>query len=93
MNLMLHVGLCSLLAVLTVSVSLYRKWLEDRCDHYIHLHNDSHDTAVVQSQADVCKRIEIMDKLKTGLLVATIVYALSIGAIASYLAWMAQPGS
>jgi len=91
MNYYLHIGVCVALILSIVALGLYRKWLEDRCDHYIHLHGDAHDTAVIDTQSAMCKRIEVLDKLKTGLIVAVIVYALAVAAYATYLAWNTQP--
>ncbi|MCU1292081.1 MAG: hypothetical protein JWP08_931 [Bryobacterales bacterium] len=87
MNLVLNTIVCAALALVTLGVSLYRKYLEDHCDHYIHLHNDSHDASVVTAQSELCKRIEMMDKLRKGLMAATIVYAVAIAGFASYSAW------
>jgi hypothetical protein len=87
MNLTLNIIACGLLLCCAVGVSVYRNWLEEHCDHYIHLHNDTHDAAVVNAQSAICRRLEMMDKLKTSLIVATIVYALVIVGIASYNAW------
>ncbi len=86
-TIVLNVILCCMLAVIAVGVSLYRKYLEDHCDHYIHLHDDSHDSSVVSSQSAICKRIEVMDKLKNGLIVAVIAYAVAIAGFAAYTAW------
>ena len=88
-TLVLNIILCCVLVLITVGVSLYRKYLEDHCDHYIHLHNDSHDASVINAQDAICRRIEIMDKLRTGLIVAVIVYALAIVGFATYSAWNA----
>ncbi len=90
MNYPLHIGICVALVVLAIAVGLYRKWLEDRCDHYVHLHGDAHDVAVVDAQSAMCRRIDMLDKVKTGLIVAVILYALAIGGLATYLAWNAQ---
>ncbi len=87
MNLTLNLIACGLLLALAIAVSVYRNWLEEHCDHYIHLHNDSHDATLVQGQSALCRRLEVMDKLKIGLITATIVYALVIVGIASYSAW------
>lgn len=87
MNLTLNLILCGLLLVLAVGVAVYRNWLEDHCDHYIHLHNDSHDASIINEQSDLCRRLGMMDKLKTGLIAAVIVYALVIVGVATYNAW------
>lgn len=87
MNLTLNIIVCAALALVALGVSLYRKYLEDHCDHYIHLHNDSHDSSVINAQAEICKRIDMMDKLRKGLLAAVIVYALAIAGFAFYNAW------
>jgi hypothetical protein len=73
--------------VITVGVSLYRRWLENHCDHYIHLHSDTHDAAVVSTQAAMCRKLDLLEKLRIGLIVAVVVYALAIAGIASYAAW------
>ena len=90
MHLMLNLILCSALALVTLGVSLYRKYLEDHCDHYIHLHNDSHDSSVINAQSEICKRIDTMDKLRKGLFAAVIVYAVAIAGFACYTAWNAS---
>ncbi len=92
MNLVINIAICGLLALFGIGVSLYHKYLEDHCDHYIHLHNDSHDTSVVDAQSEACRRIEAMDKLRKGLFAAAIVYAVAIGAYAAYSAWNTQGG-
>lgn len=87
MNLTLHIILCGVLVALAVATGLYRKWLEDHCDNYLHLHGDSHDSSLVAAQAGVCKKLEIMSKVRTALIVAAIVYAVAIAGLASYEAW------
>ena len=87
MNYTLHISLCVLLVMFAVAVGLYRKYLEDHCDHYLHLHDDSHDASIVSSQSAICKRIEMLDKLKNGLIAAAVVYAVAVAGFASYLAW------
>lgn len=90
MNLTMNLVICGVLALVAIGVSLYHKYLEDHCDHYIHLHNDSHDATVVNAQAEICKRIEAMDKLRKGLFAAVIVYAVAIAGFAAYSAWNAR---
>jgi hypothetical protein len=80
------------LVVVVIALFLYHRWLENHEDHYIHLHGDPHDATIVDSQAAICKRMELIDKLKNALLVAAILYGLTIAAIAVYLAWT-NPGS
>jgi hypothetical protein len=89
MNLTLHLVLCGVLLLATVGVALYRKWLEDHCDNYIHLHNDSHDVAVVDTQQGLCRRLESIGKLQTLMIAAVIAYALIIVAVLTYNAWKA----
>ncbi len=93
MNLAMHLALCGVLLLATIGVVIYRKWLEDHCDNYIHLHNDSHDVAVVHSQEDLCRKVTTMARLQTGLIAATIAYAVIIAAVASYSAWQTAGGS
>ena len=90
MNLVLHSVLFGALLVSTVAVSLYRKWLEDHCDNYLHLHTDTHDAALVTTQSNLCRRLEVIDKVKTGLIAATIIYGVAIAGFATYSAWVAS---
>ena len=87
MNLTLHIILCGVLVALTVATSLYRRWLENHCDNYLHLHSDTHDTSIVETQAGLCKKLDGLTKIRTALIVATIVYALAIAGYATYEAW------
>jgi|GraSoiStandDraft_50_1057286.scaffolds.fasta_scaffold75043_2 hypothetical protein len=90
MNMAINLSLCGVLLVAAVAVSLYRRWLENHCDSYIHLHNDPHDATIVTTQAAMCKRLETVSKLTKALVVAVILYALAIGAFAIYTAWNSQ---
>ena len=87
MNLTLNIVLCGVLVACTVAAGLYRKWLEDHCDNYLHLRSNSHDTTLVTAQADVCKRLDVLSKVRTALIVATILYAVAIAGFATYEAW------
>ena len=87
MNLILNLGLCGVLILIIVAVALYRKWLEDHGDHYIHLHNDSIDSRVITTQTSMAKRIETLEKLTRYLIVAAIVYGIAIAGAALYSAW------
>jgi len=90
MNLVLHLSILGVLIVGAVAVGLYRKYLEDHCDNYLHLHNDSHDATLVTTQSAICKRLEVMAKIRTALIVAVIVYGVAIAAMAIYTAWNTQ---
>jgi hypothetical protein len=87
MNLILNLSLCGVVIVAAIAAGLYRKYLEDHCDHYLHLHPDTHDASVVTAQNAMCKRIETIDKVKTALIVAAVIYAIAIAAFATYNAW------
>jgi hypothetical protein len=87
MNLMVHISLFTVLTAILVGVYVYRHWLENQDDHYIHLHDDSHDDSIVNSQTVMGRRLETVDKVKNGLLAATIVYAVAIAAMGVYWAW------
>jgi hypothetical protein len=92
MNITLHIVLCAVLALIAVGVALYKKWLEDHDDHYIHLHNDAVDTRIITTQATMAKRIEGLEKATRYLTIAVIVYAVFIGGLAAYMAWTASAG-
>lgn len=92
MNLTVHMSLCGILALIVVALFVYRRWLENHDDPYIHLHNDSHDSSIVTSQNAAAKRLDVVDKVKNGLLVAVVVYVLAIVGMLGYMAWN-SPGS
>ena len=92
MNLTFHLSLWGILLLVVIGLFIYRRWLENHDDPYIHLHNDSHDSSIITSQSAAAKRLDIVDKLKNGLLIAVIVYALAIAGIVGYIAW-STPGT
>ena len=87
MNYTFQILLCGVFLLLTVALYLYRHWLENHGDHYIHLHDDQHDSAIINAQQVICKRCEMVDKLKYGALIATILYAVAIGGFAIFETW------
>jgi len=93
MNLMYNVAALTILVLAVVGLYVYRRWLENHEDHYIHLHNDSHDSSIITSQTSMAKRLQMVDKLKNGLLAAVILYALAIAAMAVYAGWTTNPQS
>ncbi len=86
MNLTFNLIMCGVLVAVTVGVGIYRKWMEDHCDNYIHLR--SHESTLISTQAAVCKKIGVLDKVRTGLIVAVILYAVAIAGFATYDAWL-----
>jgi hypothetical protein len=91
-NLTFHLGLCGLLALVVVALFVYRRWLENHDDPYIHLHNDSHDSSIITSQNSAAHRLDVVDKVKNGLLIAVILYVLAIVGMLAYTAWN-NPGT
>ena len=89
MNLAVHITILGLLIAAIVGLLLYRKYLEDYCDHNIHLHNDSHDSSIIMAQSAECRRVELIDKTKNYLIAAVCLYALTIIAITAYQSWNA----
>jgi hypothetical protein len=87
MNVTVHLIVCGVLALSVIALFLYRHWLENHDDPYIHLHNDAHDSSIITTQTSMAKRLEVIDKAKNGLLIAVILYALAIAAMAIYSAW------
>ncbi len=87
MNYTLHLTICGALLCITAGLYLYRHWLDNHGDHYIHLRDHSQDSAIINAQASMCKRCETVDKLKYGTLTATILYAVAIGLMAAFEAW------
>ncbi len=93
MNLMYNVAALTILILAVAGLYLYRRWLENHEDHYIHLHDDSHDTSIIGSQTSMAKRLDMVDKLKNAGLAAVILYALAIAAMAAYAGWTSNPQS
>jgi hypothetical protein len=87
LNLTNHVVILAVLALAVVGIYLYRRWLENHDDHYIHLHNDIHDAGIINSQTHMAKRLEAVDKIKNFALAAVILYGLAVAAIAVYIGW------
>lgn len=87
MNFTIHLSLCGVLAACVVGVYIYRHWLENHDDPYIHLHNDSHDDSIINTQTTMGRRLDMIDRVKNGLLAATIAYAVAIAAMGVYWAW------
>ena len=87
MNLTYHIVALVVLIAAVIGLYLYRRWLENHDDHYIHLHNDAHDASIISTQASMAKRLDTVDKLKNAGLVAVIVYAVAIAAMAVYIGW------
>jgi hypothetical protein len=87
MNFMYHVVALVVLIAAVVCLYLYRRWLENHDDHYIHLHNDSHDAGIINTQTSMAKRLDAIDKLKNAGLAAVIIYGLAIAAMAVYTGW------
>jgi uncharacterized protein (UPF0333 family) len=93
MNFTFHLVALVVLIAAVCGLYLYRRWLENHDDHYIHLHNDAHDTSIINTQASMAKRLDLVDKLKNAGLVAVILYALAIAAMAVYVGWTTNPQS
>lgn len=89
MNLVLHMSICGALVAAIVGLMIYRKWLEDYCDHTIHLHNDAHDNSIIEAQSAECRRIAAIDKVNNFLIAAVIIYAATVISILTYNAWNA----
>jgi uncharacterized protein involved in tellurium resistance len=87
MNLTINLIVWGLLLVITIVLWFYRRFLETREDHYIHLHGDERDSKVLQSQAAVGKRVETITRTKNILLIVVILYGIAIGAFEIYRAW------
>jgi hypothetical protein len=87
MNLIYHIVALAVLIAAVVALYLYRRWVENHDDHYIHLHNDAHDASIISTQTTMAKRLDTIDKLKNAGLVAVIVYAIAIAAMAVYIGW------
>jgi len=91
MNLMFHAVTLLILVCPVCGLYLYRRWLENHDDPYIHLHNDAHDTSIINTQTNMAKRLDLVDKLKNTGVAAVILYALFIAGMAAYIGWTTTP--
>jgi hypothetical protein len=91
MNFMIHIVAWIILLAAVCGLYLYRRWLENHDDHYIHLHNDAHDASIINTQTSIGKRLDVLDKIKNAGLAAVILYALAIAAMAVYVGWTTNP--
>lgn len=87
MNLTINLTVWGILLLLTIALWLYRRFLETREDHYIHLHGNERDSKVLQSQATTGKRVEGITRTKNILLIVLIIYGIVIAALEIYRAW------
>jgi hypothetical protein len=83
-SLIINLIVWGILLIITIVLWLYRRFLENREDHYIHLHGES---KVLQSQTAVGKRVETIGKTKNILLIIVIVYGVVIAGLEIYRAW------
>ncbi len=87
MNLVVHVAVLTLLAVVLFAVWMYRKWLDDHEDHNIHLRNTASDTNTIVVQENINKRLEMLEKTIRYLTIIVIVYAVVVAGVAIYNGW------
>jgi hypothetical protein len=87
MNLIINLIIWGVLLIVTIALWLYRRFLENREDHYIHLHGDEHDSQVLQQQKAVGTKVETLSKTARILLILVILYGLAIGGFEIWRAW------
>lgn len=87
MNLIINLIVWGALLVITIILWLYRRYLENREDHYIHLHGDDHDAQVLQQQSAVGKKVETLSRTTKILLILVILYGLAIAGFEIWRAW------
>jgi hypothetical protein len=87
MSLTINLIVWGVLLLITIALWLYRRYLENREDHYIHLHGDDREAQVLQAQTAVGKRVENLSRTTRILLIIVILYGLAIGGFEVYRAW------
>lgn len=87
MNLVINLIVWGVLLIITIILWLYRRFLENREDHYIHLHGDDRESKVLQQQTAVGKKVDTLSKTTRILLIVIILYGLAIAAVEVYNAW------
>lgn len=86
MNIEFHLTIIGVLAAALIGVFFYRKWLEDHCDHYIHLHGTSTDAKIVGLQECEERRVQMLDRVNKYLIAAIAVYSVGLVAVSAYKA-------
>ncbi len=87
MNLVINLIVWGVLLIITIILWMYRRFLENREDHYIHLHGDDRDSKVLQQQTSTGKKVDTISKSTRILLIVVILYGLAIAAVEVYKAW------
>jgi uncharacterized protein involved in tellurium resistance len=87
MNLIINVIVWGAVLVITIILWLYRRFLENREDHYIHLHGDDREAQVLQQQTVVGKKVETLSRTTRILVIILVLYGLAIAAFEIYRAW------
>jgi hypothetical protein len=85
MNMQLAYVAWAVVFIAYVSVALMRWGAGKREDD--HLHFSDSEQQLVASQAGIAHRLDVLDRWKTALLVATIFFGIAIGAAHAYLMW------
>lgn len=76
----------SVLATIVLALAVYRKVVASHEDDFLHVHDQG--TQAVEQQAIVAKKLDAIDRWGKGLTIVAFVYALAIGALFMYNAWV-----
>ena len=84
MNFMPYIVSWGVLATAVVVLAIYRRSIASKEDDYLHVDGGR----VVEQQVLVAKKLDAVDKWGKGLTILAFVYALAIGALFMYNAWI-----
>lgn len=84
MNLMPYVISWGVLATVVVVLAIYRRGVAGKEDDYVHIEGGK----AVEQQVAVGKKLDAIDKWGKGLTILVAVYALVIGGLFMYKAWL-----
>ena len=91
MSVALNLSICGFLVLVLIASFLYRKFIDDRDDHNIHLANTNTDVRTITTQVEHARRIELLDTLNKYLSIVVVVYLIVIGLLAAYTSWSTGP--
>jgi hypothetical protein len=81
-NITVHLGIWAVLALVVVLLALYRKRIDAKADDLVHVLDT--EQGAVSAQAEVNKRIVVIDRWGKALTVLAALYLLAIGGLYLY---------
>ncbi len=86
MKMMPYVISWAVLALVVLVLAAYRRWIAQSEDDYLHVEGGT----AVQKQETIAHKLDAIDKWGKGLTIVVAVYALIIGVMFMYSAWVSS---